>query len=142
MNLTDCHEDDDEEAEGAEERAKRKGQADEEKDRVDSVLAGLGEVLEQVKEVTRYSLKTASHHLCYVEWHYILNHGRPVLFCVSTRNRFAFNSFPLHFLSIFLYVFILPCFPCILLSHFYLPVLHLFLFYSSRIVFVLYCIVF
>lgn len=56
--MTDCHEDDDEEAEGAEERAKRKGQADEEKDRVDSVLAGLGEVLEQVKEVIITSLNS------------------------------------------------------------------------------------
>ena len=58
LHHIDCHDDEDGEAEGAEERAKRKGQADEEKDRVDSVLHGLGEVLEQVKEVTSHRCST------------------------------------------------------------------------------------
>ena len=44
--------DEEEDAEGgSEERFKKKGAADEEKERVAGVIYGLGEVLEQVKEV-------------------------------------------------------------------------------------------
>ena len=42
-------------SEGAEERSKKKGAADEERERVAGVIHGLGEVLEQVKEVRTYT---------------------------------------------------------------------------------------
>lgn len=105
---------------------------------MDSVLAGLGEVLEQVKEVklllitfvmlTGITFLIMDFHSC---------------FMLLLANSSAFISFLLHFLLNYLHIFMLPCFPCNLLSQLYLTHLHFFLLFFILLLtncIVLYCI--